>query len=208
MPRPTTMNELLAAASPVMPVVTVNRLRDAEAIATALAEGGVSVVEVTLRTPCALDAVARMKTVPGLCVGAGTVTHERQFPDLVSAGADFAVSPGVTTGLLRAAHDAELPFLPGIASASDILVAMAFGVSACKFFPASAAGGTAMLKAFQGPFPDMAFCPTGGVAHENFRDYLALDNVACVGGTWVTPEALIAAGDWSQITRLARSCRA
>lgn len=207
MTQATTIVGVLAAASPVMPVVTVHRLRDAAPLASALTQGGISVVEVTLRTSCALDVITAMKTVPGLCVGAGTVTHEKQFPDLVAAGADFAVSPGMTAGLLNAAQGADVPYMPGIATASDILEAMAFGVSACKFFPASVAGGTAMLRAFQGPFPTLRFCPTGGVTEESFRDYLALDNVPCVGGGWITPDSMIAAGDWPGITALARSCR-
>ena len=204
------MNVLeLMRAGPVIPVIVVQRTADAVPLARALVAGGVRVLEVTLRTPVALDAVrAIAQEVEGAIVGVGTITRPEEFQRAAAAGARFAVSPGVTDALVAAARDAALPWLPGVMTPSDVMRAGASGLARLKLFPAQQAGGIAMLKALHGPFPDVVFCPTGGVTAETAPAFLALPNVACVGGSWLTPPDAVAAGDWARIERLARAAAA
>ena len=164
-------------------------------------------LEVTLRTPAALEAIRRMARVPGVVVGAGTITRAGDLESARAAGARFGVSPGATRELLDAAMESGLPFLPGVATASEAMRARDLGFDTLKFFPAVPAGGAALLKAIGGPLPDLAFCPTGGIDASNFRSFLALDNVLCVGGSWVAPSKVVAGHDWAEITRLAQETR-
>jgi 2-dehydro-3-deoxyphosphogluconate aldolase/(4S)-4-hydroxy-2-oxoglutarate aldolase len=200
------MNTLaLADHGPVIPVIVLHRVQDAVPMARALVEGGVKVLEVTLRTPAALaciEAIAR--DVPEAIVGAGTLRVAADAQAAKDAGSRFAVSPGYTAALGAACRMAGLPLLPGVASASEVMAAMADGLQFLKFFPATAAGGIPMLKALAGPFPDLAFCPTGGITVETAPQFLALPNVKVCGGSWLTPQAAVDAGDWAQITRLAK----
>jgi 2-dehydro-3-deoxyphosphogluconate aldolase/(4S)-4-hydroxy-2-oxoglutarate aldolase len=190
--------------APVIPVLTVDDAAQAVPLARALAKGGLTVLEVTLRTPAALEAVSAMvKSVPEALVGVGTVTRGRDFDDARDAGAQFVVSPGLSPALLDAAERTGMPFLPGAVTPSEIIMALDAGRSYLKFFPAEASGGVPTLKAFSGPFPDVRFCPTGGIRPENYLDYLNLNNVLCVGGTWLTPRDALASGDWDRITALA-----
>jgi len=192
-------------AAPVMAVVTVESAAAAVDLSRALTAGGCVLIEITMRTPAALEAIrAVADEVPEAIVGAGTITNGGDFERAVEAGSRFAVSPGATPALLRAAKDGPIPFLPGIATASDLMAGLDEGYRRFKFFPAQAAGGVAALKALGGPFADVRFCPTGGITLANARDYLALRNVACVGGSWVAPAKLINAARWSDITELAR----
>lgn len=192
--------------SPVVPVLVIQRLDDALPLGRALFEGGLKVLEVTLRTPAALAAIeALAQALPDAVVAAGTVTTPDQLTAAQHAGARLAVSPGLTDALARAAHARSLPLLPGVATASELMTAMDAGFGCFKFFPAEAAGGTAMLKSLGGPFPDALFCPTGGIGADNAASYLALPNVACVGGSWVVPEDAIKSGDWPRIRRLAEA---
>lgn len=191
---------------PVIPVLVVDKLEQAKPMAQALVKGGLHVLEVTLRTPVALDAIRAMREVEGSIVGAGTVLTAADVIAVKAAGADFAVSPGATAELLAAAREHDLPLLPGAVTASEVMQLMAQGFDFLKFFPAQAAGGVPMLKSLNGPLGSVSFCPTGGVSAANAADYLALPNVVCVGGSWVTPKAVMAAGDWGRITELAREC--
>ncbi|WP_020650199.1 bifunctional 4-hydroxy-2-oxoglutarate aldolase/2-dehydro-3-deoxy-phosphogluconate aldolase [Solimonas variicoloris] len=192
-------------AGPVMPVIVIDRLESAVPLARALVDGGVCVLEVTLRTPVALAAIrAIAAAVPEAIVGAGTILNEQDLAAAQAAGARFGVSPGATPSLLRAVRAGGLPFLPGVMTPSDIVAALGEGFSAVKFFPAVPAGGVEMLKAFAGPFPQLRFCPTGGISAANARDFLALPNVDCIGGSWLAPKARVEAGDWAAITALAR----
>ena len=198
------IDEILASA-PVMPVVTIDDAAHAAPLARALVAGGLRAIEVTLRTPAALEAVRIIACeVPGAMPGVGTVLRPGDFEAAAAAGARFAVSPGATPTLLAAARQASLPYLPAIATASELMAALEAGFSTCKFFPAAAAGGVAALKSFAGPFPQARFNPTGGIDLASAPTYLALDNVLCVGGSWVAPPAAIAAGDYASIERLAR----
>jgi 2-dehydro-3-deoxyphosphogluconate aldolase/(4S)-4-hydroxy-2-oxoglutarate aldolase len=199
----------LAQHGPVIPVIVIERLVDAVPLARALVAGGVRVLEVTLRTPVALAAIeAIARAVPQAIVGGGTLRSAADVRQAMSAGCVFGVSPGYTADVGRAAREAGLPLLPGVATASELMVTQADGFSFVKFFPATAAGGIPMLKALAGPFPDVAFCPTGGVTAETAREFLALPNVKVCGGSWLTPADAIAAGDWGRITRLAREAQA
>ena len=201
------INEIISAA-PVMPVLVIHEMEHAVPLAQALVDGGLEVIEVTLRTPIALDAVAAItKAVPRAVVGVGTVTRPEQFSQAAEAGARFAVSPGLTRVMLNASAESEMPYLPGVFSPSEVMAARDIGFEYLKLFPAKQAGGTGMLKALAGPFPELKFCPTGGVGKDNYRDYLALDNVASVGGHWMTPPDLVAAGDWTAITQLAAEAK-
>lgn len=196
-------------ASPVIPVLTVTRLEDAAPLARALVQGGLRVLELTLRTPCALDAIAAMRAaVPEAIVGAGTLTRPEDFAAAARVGAQFAVTPGLTPALIEAAARAPYPLLPGIMTPSELIAARAAGFAACKLFPAQQAGGIGMLKALAGPFPDHLFCPTGGITRATAPEFLALPNVACIGGSWLAPQALLDAHDWSQIEALARDAAA
>ena len=198
------VSEILQQAYPVMPVLAVHRVEDARPLAEALKAGGLKVLEVTLRTEAAIDVIAEMKKVEGVIVGAGTVTRVEQLKQLEDVGADFAISPGATPRLLDAGLQAPMPFLPAVASVSEMMQGMELGYTHFKFFPAAASGGVSALKAFAGPFPDVRFCPTGGISVKDFRDYLALDNVACVGGSWIVPADALNQGDWGRIEQLAR----
>lgn len=191
---------------PVMPVLVIDDLAHAVPLARALVAGGIRVLEVTLRTPVALDAVRAMcAAVPEAVVGVGTLTSPQDLADSKAAGAVFGVSPGLTASLLEAARQTGLPLLPGTMTPSDVMTARAAGLTACKLFPAAVAGGVGMLKALYGPFADMVFCPTGGIDAASAPQYLALPNVACVGGSWLAPKALVQAGDWPAITALAKA---
>jgi 2-dehydro-3-deoxyphosphogluconate aldolase/(4S)-4-hydroxy-2-oxoglutarate aldolase len=189
----------------VIPVLVVEELEHAVPMARALAVGGLSVLEVTLRSACALDAIQAMReAVPEATVGAGTVLTPADVKACQAAGARFAVSPGATPALLDAVEESGLPLLPGAATPTEIMALGARGYDTLKFFPAEAAGGVAMLKALAGPLPGMAFCPTGGISPANAPDYLALPNVLCVGGSWVVPKDTVARGDWPKVAELAR----
>ena len=192
-------------AGPVIPVIVLKELSHAVPLAKALIAGGVRVLEVTLRTPIALDAVRAIKeAVPQAIVGVGTVTTAKQIQSCMDAGAQFAVSPASSMWLLDAVKDYGLPFLPGVMTPSEVLVARESGFTDLKFFPAQDAGGAPMVRALGSVFPDIRFCPTGGIIPANVREYLALPNVACVGGSWMAPQVLIDSGDWSAIEQLAR----
>ncbi|MBC7727926.1 MAG: bifunctional 4-hydroxy-2-oxoglutarate aldolase/2-dehydro-3-deoxy-phosphogluconate aldolase [Microbacteriaceae bacterium] len=197
------------ADAPVIPVIVLIDIAHAVPLARALVAGGIRMLEVTLRTPVALACIERIAAeVPQAVVGAGTVRSAADAQAAALAGARFAVSPGYSHAIGRACHDLELTLLPGVATGSEILMAQEDGYTALKFFPALQAGGVAMLKAWQGPFGDIRFCPTGGVTAANAGELLALDNVVCVGGSWLTPADAVAAGDWARITELARQARA
>ena len=190
----------------VIPVIVLAEVAHAVALARALMAGGVRMLEITLRTPVALaciEAIARQ--VPEAVIGAGTIRSAADAQAAAMAGARFAVSPGYSHSVGKACHDLGLPLLPGVATASDIMAAQEGGYSALKFFPAMQAGGLAMLKAWQGPFGEVTFCPTGGITAANAAEFLALPNVACVGGSWLTPADAVAQCDWARITQLARA---
>ncbi len=191
---------------PVVPVIVIKDLADAVPMAKALLAGGIKVLEVTLRTPVALDAIRLLaQEVPDAIVGAGTVTTAAQLQQVVEAGAKFAISPGLTRELLQAGKDAAIPLIPGIASISELMEGTGLGYTHFKFFPAEAAGGVKTLKSIHGPFADIRFCPTGGINENNFLDYLALPNVKCVGGSWIVPDDAVAAKDWARITQLCKA---
>lgn len=195
--------------SPVIPVLVIDRLADAAPLARALTAGGLFAIEVTLRTACALEAIAVIAAeVPEAVVGAGTVLNGGQFDQAIRAGARFVVSPGLTDGLIAAAAQSPVPLLPGVANASDLMRGLDAGLTHFKFFPAETSGGAAAIKALGGPFGDVRFCPTGGVTLAKASTYLALPNVLCVGGAWVCPADVIAAGDWATVTGLAREAAA
>ncbi len=194
--------------APVIPVIVLNDLAYAVPMARALVAGGVRMLEVTLRTPVALacmEAIAR--DVPEAVVGAGTVRSAADAQAAAMAGARFAVSPGYTHAIGQACRDVGLPLLPGVATGSEILMCQEDGLTELKFFPALQAGGSAMLKAWSGPFGEVRFCPTGGISTANAAEFLALSNVACVGGSWLVPADALAQGDWARITQLARASR-
>jgi 2-dehydro-3-deoxyphosphogluconate aldolase / (4S)-4-hydroxy-2-oxoglutarate aldolase len=195
--------------APVVPVIVVHDLAHAAPLAEALVSGGLPVLEVTLRTPVALDAISAMRrAVPQAIVGVGTLTNAAQFRAAADAGAQFGVSPGLTAELAGASRTANLPYLPGVMTPSELLAARAQGFDLCKLFPAQQAGGVGMLRALHSVFPEIGFCPTGGVSLANAPEFLALPNVRCVGGSWVAPSPLMAAGDWSAIRRLAQEAAA
>ena len=203
---PTMNNTLeLAGFGPVIPVIVIQQLKDAVPLAEALVAGGVRVLEVTMRTAIALQAIeAIAKAVPQAIVGAGTIRSAADARAARNAGSVFGVSPGYTVEVGAACREAGLPLLPGVATASEVMAAQADGLSFVKFFPATAAGGIPMLKALGGPFPDVVFCPTGGITLETAPQFLALSNVLVCGGSWLTPADAVAAGDWARITKLAR----
>ena len=192
--------------APVVPVIVLHDVVHAVPLARALVAGGIRMLEVTLRTPqglACIEAIAR--EVPEAVAGAGTVRTAAEAAAVAKAGARFAVSPGYTRAVGQACKDAGLPLLPGVATGSEIMMAQEDGLTELKFFPALQAGGSAMLKAWHGPFGDITFCPTGGISTANAAEFLGLPNVACVGGSWLTPADAIAAGDWNRITALART---
>ena len=199
------IHELIRLA-PVIPVIVIDELEHAVPLARALIDGGIRVLEVTLRTPVALQAVSAMaQQVEGAIVGVGTLTQGEDFDRAIQAGARFGVSPGLTPALAEGSRASGLPLLPGVMTPSDVIAARAAGFTALKLFPAMQAGGVGMLKALYGPFSDVIFCPTGGVTAQTAGDFLALPNVACVGGSWLTPADAIASRDWPRITALARA---
>ena len=190
--------------SPVIPVMVINNVEQAVPLAHALVEGGLKVLEITLRTPAALESIQAIKAkVPDAIVGAGTIIDSRTLQQSIAAGAEFLVSPGVTDSLLDEALASGVPLLPGVITPSEVMRLLERGITAMKFFPAQAAGGIPMFKAIGAPLPQVTFCPTGGVNPGNARDYLALANVACVGGSWMAPASLVDAEDWTEIKRLA-----
>jgi len=195
----------LMRIGPVIPVIVVDELAKAVPLARALVAGGVRVLEVTLRTPVALQAIrAIADAVDGAIVGVGTITRPEDFDLAIAAGARFGVSPGLTPALTQAARASGLPLLPGVMTPSDAIAARAAGFTELKLFPAQQAGGIDMLKAMGGPFPDVTFCPTGGVTAATAPQFLALPNVGCVGGSWLTPKDAVADGNWERVTALAR----
>jgi 2-dehydro-3-deoxyphosphogluconate aldolase/(4S)-4-hydroxy-2-oxoglutarate aldolase len=199
----------ILALAPVIPVITIERVEHAVPLARALCAGGLRVLEVTLRTSAALDSIEAMrKAVPDAIVGVGTLTKSKDFSDAANAGAQFGVSPGLTEPLANAARSAGFPLLPGIMTPSDLITGLGFGFTTFKLFPAQQAGGIGMLRALYGPFPDVVFCPTGGITRASAPEFLALPNVACVGGSWVVPNDRISAGDWPAIEELARDAAA
>lgn len=195
----------LMEVAPVIPVLVVDKVEQALPLAEALVEGGLRVLEVTLRTPAALESIKAMSAVDGAIVGVGTALNGDDLKRAQDHGAQFAVSPGFTPELGKAANDIGIPLLPGIANSADIMRALDHGFKELKFFPASQAGGPSMLKALGGPFVDTVFCPTGGIGPDTAKDYLALKNVICVGGSWVAPSDAVKAGRWSDITDLAKA---
>lgn len=196
----------LLAPIKVMPVVTIGDAATAVPLAKALLAGGVPAIEITLRTSAALDATRRIaEAVPEMLVGVGTVLAPQQLLEAAAAGARFAVSPGTTSRLLDVAADSPLPLLPGVATPSEVMTALDRGYELLKFFPAETLGGRETLRAWAGPLPAARFCPTGGIGRDAVADYLALPNVVCVGGSWLTPSSAIAAGDYATITDLARA---
>lgn len=199
------INEIVKVA-PVVPVMVVERIEDAVPLATALYNGGLKVLEITLRTPCALDAITAMvEALPDdAVIGAGTIITPEDLEKAVKAGSTFLVSPGTTPALIEAAKNSSIPLLPGVATPTEAMNLFVQGFTHLKFFPAEAAGGVAMLKSIGGPLPQITFCPTGGIDLAKAPSYLALPNVACVGGTWMAPKELMKAGRWDEIERLAR----
>ncbi len=193
----------ICGLAPVIPVLVVEDATYAKSLASALVAGGLPVLEVTLRTPAALQAISEMAKVPGGIVGAGTLLTPQDVSAAKEAGAQFGVSPGATEMLLKACEDQELPLLPGAATATEVMVLLERGYSVQKFFPAEASGGAPALKAIGAPIPQVSFCPTGGITPQNSVDYLALNNTICVGGSWVAPKTAVANQDWAAIERLA-----
>ncbi|AKH89380.2 bifunctional 4-hydroxy-2-oxoglutarate aldolase/2-dehydro-3-deoxy-phosphogluconate aldolase [Edwardsiella tarda] len=197
--------ESILTAGPVVPVIVINQLEQAVPLAKALVAGGVRVLEVTLRTDCALEAIRLIaQEVLEAIVGAGTVTNAEQLRQVTEAGAQFAISPGLTEGLLQAATAGSIPLIPGISTVSELMQGMDYGLKEFKFFPAEANGGVKALQAIAGPFSHIRFCPTGGISPSNYRDYLALKSVLCIGGSWLIPADALASGDYARITELAR----
>jgi len=194
----------LFAMGPIVPVLVIKDVEDALPIAKALLEAGVKVLEVTLRTPAALDVIKEIATnLPEAVVGAGTVTNGEMLQKSIEAGAKFAISPGLTKDLLQAGNEGDCALIPGISSISELMDAIDYGYDHVKFFPAEASGGVKAIKSIGGPFPDIRFCPTGGINLNNVRDYLALPNVSCCGGSWLVPDDVVERKEWSKITELA-----
>jgi 2-dehydro-3-deoxyphosphogluconate aldolase/(4S)-4-hydroxy-2-oxoglutarate aldolase len=195
----------IVGLAPVIPVLTITDLEHAVPLARALCAGGLKVLEITLRTPVALAAIEAMrKAVPDAVVGVGTLTRAVDFASADRVGAQFGVSPGLTPELAAASRGARFPLLPGVMTPAELIAARNAGFTVLKLFPAEQAGGVDMLRALGAPFPDVLFCPTGGITRATAPDYLALSNVVCVGGSWVAPGAMLAAGDWRGIEALAR----
>ncbi len=195
----------IVKTGPVIPVMVVEKVEHAVPMAKALLAGGVRVLEITLRTRAAIDVIRAISSeVPDAIVGAGTVLTPEELRMMADAGGTFALSPGMTPTLLEAANNGPIGFIPGIATSSELMMGLEMGYDVFKFFPAEAAGGVKAIKSIGGPFPQCTFCPTGGISPSNYRDYLALGNVACVGGSWLVPGDAAQKGDWDRITRLAR----
>jgi 2-dehydro-3-deoxyphosphogluconate aldolase / (4S)-4-hydroxy-2-oxoglutarate aldolase len=197
--------DIILNTCPVMPVMVIQNLDDAVPLAKALVAGGIKVLEITLRTPIALDAIKLIsQEVEGAIVGAGTITTPGQLKAAEAAGAVFAISPGLTPKLLEAANAGNIALIPGISTLSELMLGMEYGLDHFKFFPAEAAGGIPMLKSIAGPVPNVTFCPTGGISPENYNNYLQLSNVACVGGSWLAPADVVKAKNWVKVTELAK----
>ncbi|MGL2476269.1 bifunctional 4-hydroxy-2-oxoglutarate aldolase/2-dehydro-3-deoxy-phosphogluconate aldolase [Helicobacter pylori] len=191
--------------SPIVPVVVIENIKDAVPLAQSLIEGGIPIIEVTLRSSCALEAIELIaKNVPKMCVGAGTILNLTQLEQAQNRGAEFLISPGLTIKLLEHAKKKDMPLIPGVSSSSEVMQALELGYSALKFFPAEYCGGVKLLNAFNGPFKGVKFCPTGGISADNMRSYLNLENVLCVGGSWLTPKDLIQNKEWDKITEICK----
>ncbi|MGL2426743.1 bifunctional 4-hydroxy-2-oxoglutarate aldolase/2-dehydro-3-deoxy-phosphogluconate aldolase [Helicobacter pylori] len=191
--------------SPIVPVVVVEDIKDAVPLAQSLIEGGIPIIEVTLRSSCALEAIELIaKNVPKMRVGAGTILNLTQLEQAQNKGAEFLISPGLTIKLLEHAKKKDMPLIPGVSSSSEVMQALELGYNALKFFPAEYCGGVKLLNAFNGPFKGVKFCPTGGISVDNMRSYLALENVLCVGGSWLTPKDLIQNKEWDKITEICK----
>jgi len=198
-------SEEIFSQGPVVPVLVIKDVEHAVPLAKALIAGGIRVLEVTLRTEAALEVIAKIaKEVPEAIIGAGTVTNRAQLQQVIDAGAKFAISPGLTSDLLKAGNEGSIALIPGISSISELMTAIDHGYTHLKFFPAEASGGVKALKAIGGPFPDIKFCPTGGISPSNYNDYLALPSVRCAGGSWLAPEDAMINGEWGKITELAK----
>ncbi|WP_120931519.1 bifunctional 4-hydroxy-2-oxoglutarate aldolase/2-dehydro-3-deoxy-phosphogluconate aldolase [Helicobacter pylori] len=191
--------------SPIVPVVVIEDLNDAVPLAQSLIEGGIPIIEVTLRSSCALEAIELIaKNVPKMRVGAGTILNPTQLEQAQNRGAEFLISPGLTPSLLEHAKKKNMPLIPGVSSSSEVMQALELGYNALKFFPAEYCGGVKLLNAFNGPFKGVKFCPTGGISADNMRSYLNLENVLCVGGSWLTPKDLIQNKEWDKITEICK----
>ena len=208
MPQDTAALRSMLSQAPVIPVIILDDVQKARPLAEALVAGGLPVLEVTLRTPRALQVIEAMAKVPGAVVGSGTVRSPLQMRHSVDAGCQFMVSPGASPRLLEAADDFAIPLLPGIGTPTEAMTASEHGYNYLKFFPAEALGGAPVLQAYASPLSDIMFCPTGGITPEKARTYLALPNVVCVGGSWIMPQEALAAGDWARIEGLARQAAA
>ncbi|WQZ23039.1 bifunctional 4-hydroxy-2-oxoglutarate aldolase/2-dehydro-3-deoxy-phosphogluconate aldolase [Helicobacter pylori] len=191
--------------SPIVPVVVIENIKDAVPLAQSLIEGGIPIIEVTLRSSCALEAIELIaKNVPKMRVGAGTILNLTQLEQAQNRGAEFLISPGLTPSILEHAKKKDMPLIPGVSSSSEVMQALELGYNALKFFPAEYCGGVKLLNAFNGPFKGVKFCPTGGINADNMRSYLNLENVLCVGGSWLTPKDLIQNKEWDKITEICK----
>ncbi|WRD62619.1 bifunctional 4-hydroxy-2-oxoglutarate aldolase/2-dehydro-3-deoxy-phosphogluconate aldolase [Helicobacter pylori] len=191
--------------SPIIPVVVIEDIKDAVPLAQSLVEGGIPIIEVTLRSSCALEAIELIaKNVPKMRVGAGTILNPTQLEQAQNRGAEFLISPGLTIKLLEYAKKKDMPLIPGVSSSSEVMQALELGYNALKFFPAEYCGGVKLLNAFNGPFKGVKFCPTGGISTDNMHSYLNLENVLCVGGSWLTPKNLIQNKEWDKITEICK----
>ncbi|GAB0055304.1 bifunctional 4-hydroxy-2-oxoglutarate aldolase/2-dehydro-3-deoxy-phosphogluconate aldolase [Helicobacter pylori] len=191
--------------SPIVPVVVIENIKDTVPLAQSLVEGGIHIIEVTLRSSCALEAIELIaKNVPKMRVGAGTILNPTQLEQAQNRGAEFLISPGLTIKLLEYAKKKDMPLIPGVSSSSEVMQALELGYNALKFFPAEYCGGVKLLNAFNGPFKGVKFCPTGGISADNMRSYLNLENVLCVGGSWLTPKNLIQNKEWDKITEICK----
>ncbi len=191
--------------SPIVPVVVIENIKDAVPLAQSLVEGGIQIIEVTLRSSCALEAIELIaKNVPKMRVGVGTILNPTQLEQAQNRGAEFLISPGLTIKLLEYAKKKDMPLIPGVSSSSEVMQALELGYNVLKFFPAEYCGGVKLLNAFNGPFKGVKFCPTGGISADNMRSYLNLENVLCVGGSWLTPKNLIQNKEWDKITEICK----
>ncbi len=191
--------------SPIIPVVVIENIKDAVPLVQSLIEGGIQIIEVTLRSSCALEAIELIaKNVPKMRVGAGTILNPTQLEQAQNRGAEFLISPGLTIKLLEYAKKKDMPLIPGVSSSSEVMQALELGYNALKFFPAEYCGGVKLLNAFNGPFKGVKFCPTGGISADNMHSYLNLENVLCVGGSWLTPKNLIQNKEWDKITEICK----
>ncbi len=191
--------------SPIIPVVVIEDIKDAVPLAQSLVEGGIQIIEVTLRSSCALEAIELIaKNVPKMRVGVGTILNPTQLEQAQNRGAEFLISPGLTIKLLEHAKKKDMPLIPGVSSSSEVMQALELGYNALKFFPAEYCGGVKLLNAFNGPFKGVKFCPTGGISTDNMHSYLNLENVLCVGGSWLTPKNLIQNKEWDKITEICK----